>query len=267
MKLISDFKDYYDAGIAYGIDSNLVFIRKNFKIHTNYSHYEKEQIQELINELGIENFEKIQRYIPIISAKLKDCYQKSVLSNSIYYANETKENINVKLIGKLVFIGEKAYPIYTVTTYESGSTVWEEKNLKKYYFYDFKEVIEALSKIEVLKNGIDIFKWKQKTLNNFHQTFVNAAKNSELKKIIFEVQQLSNSPILIVSGGSGLEFNPILKDIKFSKCLGPFDCFQEISMMVAYLNDLKDKKEQMPFDDKTIRDSKGFDKYSFKHKP
>jgi len=48
MKIISKFSDYYDCGLAYGIDEKLTFIRKSMIVDESYSrlcHFSKTTVK------------------------------------------------------------------------------------------------------------------------------------------------------------------------------------------------------------------------------
>ena len=60
--------------------------------------------------------------------------------------------------------------------------------------------------------------------------------------------------------------NPCLKDFDFMKIIDPFTAFQEIYMFLSGI--LVKKEKPIPeMDDETMRDAKGFDKWSFKRPP
>ena len=57
--------------------------------------------------------------------------------------------------------------------------------------------------------------------------------------------------------------NPILKDYDFASVVGPYEAYQEISVFLG--NELSSQMDpNLDRTDKDIRDSKGFDDWSFK---
>ena len=62
-----------------------------------------------------------------------------------------------------------------------------------------------------------------------------------------------------------VEFNPILKDYGIQKIIDPFTIYQEIKFFLS--NDLvEDPMKDFQITDDLKRDSKGFDKWSFRRK-
>jgi hypothetical protein len=122
--------------------------------------------------------------------------------------------------------------------------------------------INKISK-DLFRNFInhDYFEWKQRYENNLN-----------LINIFIEI----NSPIFIIKNeflgytlskrcysGYNLIINPCLRDFKLQCSFDPFTAHQEIEM---FLNNqlVINQDSNIDMTDDLIRDSKGFDKYSFK---
>lgn len=89
---------------------------------------------------------------------------------------------------------------------------------------------------------------------------------SYIKEVKQEIRNLSQAPIVFIGRVQGLKDykiveNPLLSSFGFDENPDSLEIMTEVQM---YLGSLKDEKHQSNFDDITKRDSKGFDKKSFK---
>lgn len=74
------------------------------------------------------------------------------------------------------------------------------------------------------------------------------------------------SPVFLIDNREEMVINPILKSIGFQSIIDPWTAYQEIDRYLG--NDLvKDQLADFKMSDELKRDSKGFDKWSFKNGP
>jgi len=227
MKIISKFKDYYDVGASYGIDTTRIFIREEKII---------ENVDFKISEFNVIGF--CGKLYPYISVAEKRFESNEWLFDPKYYTLYGEDSINFRFQGFNKKTGElcdfKRAPIKEGFDYK---IVPYEKKIKFYYRYNFfthKELYEELIKNKKINN----------LFIDYKTPIFNITKNSK------------NNTILIIC--------PCLKDVAFFKIKDPVTAFQEIEQFIS--NQLvSDTQVIVPVgNDKVIAESKGFDKYSFR---
>lgn len=105
------------------------------------------------------------------------------------------------------------------------------------------------------------FSKEQKWLFNRHiNEYEELENNSKLKSIFLE----KRVPVFHINRKYTLTLNPCLKDLGFFKIKSSVEAFQEIEMYLSNIL-LENKEVKVPVgSDNDIRDSKGFDKFSFR---
>lgn len=241
MKIISKFNDYYDIGIAYGVDEKLRFERITM------------DVSNTIDELR---------------SVTKMVYKKQ----SQYYRILCHFNV-------MLFCG-KAYPLVYLKT-ERITKVNKKfiyKKVDENYCYSVEEADHyisshhtPLSEVKDRYEQLGCRHWhrdfEQYIHNHFVQTFEKTLALFELyKKPYFyiesqywinekEVECIATKTILL----------PQLKAYKFANVVPPMQAFQEISMYLGTLDLVEDRT--VCIEDKYLAQAKGFDCYSFKKLP
>ena len=242
MKIISKFQDYYDCGIAYGIDEKIRFDRQT-------------------------------KFIDEKFASLHYKVYKFLMDNSWYRLIQTKNYIGFcgKVIPYIYIKIEKITKVNKKNQY---------KFVQEYFCYDIYEYLEIFKKYFLgnelfdrtynctfYKKAIkfDIKKVK-KDIDNFFDDNTNEKEYLFLK---YKVPYFANY-LITENKDNKLFFKqnfvllPKLKDFKFSKKVSALEAFQEISMYVAWL---QNQEVDTKIDDKYLLKAKGFDCYSFKKNP
>ncbi len=242
MKIISKYSDYYDSGIAYGVDEKLRFNRKQIEVD-----------------------ETLRIFPPqVINTRKKGKNLRAVL----YF----------KLLG---FCGEM-YPLVHVVienvTQKNKQPVYHKR--VEFYIYDYQQLEMYMAKhIIPLKevNNHKLFSgyyysryaWSLdlRVKEFFERKYLNA-------KLFFTKYQV---PYFLLeefvekkkNGYDQARFKntllPTLKDIKFVQVKAPIEAFQEISMFLGSLRTNED--DTVMIGDKYLAQAKGFDCYSFKKEP
>ncbi|PLY05069.1 MAG: hypothetical protein C0625_13620 [Arcobacter sp.] len=241
MKIISKFSDYYDIGLAYGIDEKLRFnrvekeIKSNIKIQTNSikTNYIKDfkffEIEFYFNFLGFCG--KIYPFIKIEIYKIKKenkQYSKKLIFEEFCF---TQKSIIDSLLKHL-----NMNQIEQLQKYR-----WDKSKFIYKIFEEFKEI--------EYKGLFDLF--------NLHKIpyFVAEQYYQKIERKQYKSFELKFRYIS----------NPILKNYKFIQIKNPMEAFQEISMYLGEINHMEN--ETIKIEDKYLLQSKGFDKFSFKKMP
>jgi len=248
MRIVSNFRDYYDSALCYGADPNLLYVRT-------------EQVFE--RDLYSRD---VKKYFP---GDMDDILQPvfSLLAGmpeeiSIPARRLCRIQITSKIIG---FCGV-LYPAMDIdgVTYYSPQSIIETLPDKL-----LKDVNTKREKLEELINRKDTWSiwgntnlgsksWEKMTIDissrKYDDVFVG------LKSPIFRFEKLVGPRLY------RLTLNPCLKKDLFQKIKIPTDCFQEISMYVG--NQLVSQEDPTAnITDDVLRDEKGFNEWSFrKHK-
>lgn len=269
MRILSNFTDYYDWGLANGIDTNLTYVRNTKNIT---EHFSDSKNNILLEKYSIEERSKIDNLI------------KKISINNHNSTISLKDDLVLTTSYNLIIISAKPYLMIRTVIKEKNDI--SDKIIEDMFFYNQEEYIKYM---------IEIFKTR-KLHYNHKLSMLNSSIEDEYKKYQKEMKRISNllitnknkieelyylikEPILMLRRYTknryektedkkelaGVCFNPCLKNIKFSECLLPNICFQEVSMAIGYFNDVSNNvKNEVGFSDKVILESKGFDKNSFK---
>jgi hypothetical protein len=224
MRVISKFRDYYDSVQAYGVDPKLVYLRAT----------ESERV--LMHE-----------------AASSRCVTLSPVFREIlglpFSLNRDWEYVDVLLIG---FCGQ----LYPAFRYHKIVYHTLQKLLSQASDQDRKH-------FEVLFNQ-KTFSW-DKALT--YASWEEATK--DLRTLRYDDVFVSlGVPVFCVELNPyhriyEITLNPNLKNLNFQAVKTPVEAYQEIAMFLG--NQLAQQKDPVPvIDDDTMRDKKGFDKWSFR---
>jgi len=258
MRIISSFYDYYDKGVAYGIDPKQIYARETKEIvYEHNDHGNNEVNNELF--LAAKNMPKFSDYncgVIGFCGKIYPWYTISVSS----------------LFG--TFYHKTYYSIIAMQKDILGET-FKERVLN--FLWDGKSIPGKkgiISDIEKLQNEFTTF-LNGKVKHYWHWTKVSPKhfdKEYVGKEIGDSLFIKYNSPILLVYGigfsncERTIYINPKLYEFTFITQFDPIAAFQEISMYIGN-NMAKQADPNDKFTDNEKRDQAGFDNWSFrKHK-
>lgn len=228
MKILSKYRDYYDIGLSYGIDNEVVFER-----------YSKTFETKLLNRYRIK--------------KLSFCNDKNEIKiyyNYIVFCEELHPFIKIEEIEFKIENKEK------VINDVKKEFLYSANEVNKYFenlFFRYKiKYYESSYSKELIS---EFFNEKREDILEF---FINT--NSFY--CLFE-QYIYLGEREFKYTGYKCVTHPILKEYKFIKLLEPLKAYQKLFM---YISAKKSKEENKKFEieDKYKIQSKGFDKYSFR---
>lgn len=242
MKIISKFKDYYDGATG---------------IYDPVPHYIRKTEDEFVRYLPKEKAGALKEAIDLLD------------SMPSYRTNRSG----------IVFFCGRCYPFYEeIICQDYRNIVYP---IKKRCFYDIQKLIGQLEeniklchpngrreKAEVLKtlretkigrttlmgNNLSIATW---------DTFVPTGKKIHQKPFVE-----FSTPVFVLEKArpysrEHLTINPQLKSYDFASAVSPYEAYQEISMFLG--NELSSQMDpNIQRTDNDIRDSKGFDDWSFR---
>lgn len=232
MRIISKFQDYYDGVQHYGQDEDNIWVRNEKQ--ESYKNFPLiEQLWDTFVKPG-----HIRQIIVIgFCGKIYPCFR--------FYSNRRDS----KGASEEDFI----YSLEELEQYKPSSSMHKkdyERNIK-YYF-----------------NSISAKGWR-------HEEDVFELAKKDYSKIFLEY----NIPLFAIGNGlefeedgrqrlrkSTIKFNPQLKNYNFQSIKDPYTCYQELSTFVGgYLRSTE--VDTVDIGDEYMRDSKGFDEWSFKTMP
>jgi hypothetical protein len=243
MKIISKFQDYYDIGIAYGVDEKLRFNRKTMDTDTTVEelrcvtrivYRKQEQYYRILCHFNVMLF--CGKAYPLVHVKVESITKKDkkffykLVDEEYCYALETLDN----------YIKQYDRPIDEINdTYEElGYSYYHASTFKKYVQGHFDKKYDKYIKL------FDLYKMPY--------FYVESRYDLKEKDNRWHI---STDTILL----------PQLKQYKFAKVVPPMQAFQEISMYLGKLNAVEDNT--VTIEDKYLAQGKGFDCYSFKKIP
>ncbi len=245
MKIISNFKDYYDCIQGMGQDQTLLYVRNKKEIKykeqpslPNVSCYYRDKkfynrshtvgfcgkLYPILQIKFFENTKNIALEPPAVKIGLTTCFNAEDVDNFM------KDNLKNKDL-ELYF--DKQY-------INTGWWRYDDK-LKQ---ITFKRIFEEFNKHK--DNYKELF--EQYHCPIFIKTTANNLTNNRTKN------EYDAKHKFIINGN--------LREVEFYKIFDPYQAFQEISMFLG--NMASPEKEIPKLDDVTMAEIKGFDKYSFR---
>lgn len=238
MRIISNFKDYYDGVAKQGIDTEIVYAREIYE----------------------ESYEKLNEQVFSYASIFFDV--KGL--NSLRYSEKAE-------LHYLGFCG-KIYPF--IKLFSHSITVNSENKressivLKKIFW-------SAESFIEYAKEHFTCF---EKSTYRFWSKTDDLGSESDIKQAFKEIKNESmmkelffsfNSPIFLITPGNRshkITINPILKELEFFKVKDSYSAFQDLSMYVSGVLNQSDNA-MIKISDADKIHKHGFDKWSFRKLP
>lgn len=260
MRIISDFKDYYDSAQGFGTDPNLLYVRKleSFEFVTRFS---------ISNERKARMPRDLDEILRIPLDRVRQLPHSIVQRIGKFDAKYPEIPIAAKLIGFCGFL-HPAIEIDGTTFYATDqiSSQLSEVYLKR--FGIDREALETSLARKAGKRGR--WYWGPDPLS--HDSWLEVTKDFLGKRFdeifvalelpAFKVEYLALNKRLSVDK-IRCTLNPFLKADEFQKIKGPAEAFQEISMYLGnQLARQPDPASDIP--DEIRRDEKGFDKWSFR---
>lgn len=242
MKIISKFSDYYDSGIAYGIDEKLRFTRKSVIVDD------------------------------VISIK----------SPSFINSDKKGEALRAVLYFKLLGFCGDIYPLAHIVLEKRvrENKIESYVPLKEAFAYDVESVrnfldsyIRTISKKRKKHQGINGYHMGSSWKRDLHIKAFFDKKFVKSEALFFKYNvPYFLAEVRLEKGINGYYYSknkntllPILKALKFSQVKSAIDAFQEISMFLGRLRSQEDNTVMIG--DKYLAQAKGFDCYSFKKEP
>jgi hypothetical protein len=236
MRIISNFKDYYDSVQIYGTDNTKIYNRKTI------SHSEYSQEYKLANE------------------------HLSKLTNNKVYLNQLHNKCNTKYkIDKNVFNYNKIIlffcgKIYTIAIYSIYNKLYILKNIDELdhllVTYGNKDLKNKWLKI---KNYSFYFS----SMRDEYTEFFNIKENKQTEDLFHKI----GGPCFCISLlTKSLIVNPMLKDLEFYTIKDSFTAYQEL---MTYIDSILagPKKNIIEISDKIKVEKHGYDKWSFRKEP
>lgn len=242
MRIISEFRDFYDSALCYGIDPLLIYIRDNKEYSFEFAKEEKKYLPGDMDRV-------LAPITRILSEMPEDI--------TIYSKNYGRRAIRItpKIVG---FCG----------------VLYPAMDIEGFTFYTPQQVV-AMLPLEVLKQ---VYMSREK-LNELVERKDMASWSRELtaaswKKTVKDIEGRKFDDVFVGLGVPIFRYekiyrryritvNQCLKSDGFQRIKTPVECFQEISMYIGnQLVHQKDPSTLIPND--VLRDEKGFDKWSFR---
>jgi hypothetical protein len=251
MRIISSFKDYYDSGVAYGIDPNLIYVREV-------------KSQEIGRWTGIDHLKELQE-----------------ACNGLPFFDGHK--------GVIAFCG-RLYPFYKIASsfsitdysFSYSKFFFSFKKMKEAFNGNYQDKIisslkSRLSRITIQEiKSVDVFVKKTRYhINKIsekkkHKISISPTEHDEFyfgRQISDDAFRGEKSPIIIMETDSHkiqtVITNPKLKDYEFMMVKDPVTAFQEISTFLG--SNLVEQKDPNPYmSDELKSEIHGFDKWSFR---
>lgn len=217
-------RDYYDSAIAYGIDPDVVFVRK----------------AEKSNKL------------PMLDRSLWNWPLQKTPDRSLFRWKSCYQSHDRDLQPLVTYVAGIRY---------SGAKLTILKGMirKNYYFWNYEKLVSFLAVEQIyLENndryGITVSQHFDLSGSDCHMDICV----TERIVTALLIPKINGEPAHWLINGDNL------KEVEFFRCLDPYRCFQEISMFVGgVLPKLGNKMVQIT-DDKIKVKKHGFDKWSFR---
>jgi len=245
MKIISKFQDYYDIGIAYGVDEKLRFERRETCIeehleydnHTSYIFYKKHQYYRL--KLFYCHVGFCGKIYPFVQVKIEKIDKRG---KATHYDLEREDSF------------------YTFEAFDTFFDTWVDTRKEWIVAYNdyngYHEKREYFRKKEFMAGIVKFY--KKRVLK---ESDIFRKHHISYFVLVYEEVVVDNKPYIKVKTIT----TPQLKKYKFAKAVPPMQAFQEISMFLGQLNLSEDNT--VTIEDKYLAQGKGFDCYSFKKMP
>lgn len=236
MRIISNFKDYYDSVQIHGIDKTKHYIRKTITYDDESTEYTI--VSNHVNKLTENKYYVNQLY--------NSCITKYKTDPNVFKYNQVI----------LFFCGK----IFNIVIYKVYTDIVIIKNIEELHDLIIskgnKEIVNKWLKI---KNYIYYFK----SMKEEYIEFFNIKENKQTLDLFL----MFNSPCFCVDVlNKTIITNPMLKDFKFYTTMDSFTTYQNISMYIDNFL-IGPPKNLITVSDKIKIDKHGYNKWSFRKEP
>ena len=239
MRIISHFKDYYDIQQAFGIDKSIVYLRKPVRKSVSFDF--GPSIREHWEDCGVESFVIgfAGKFYPVLVASVAGlrptcCYSEE---DYLHFVEKNKS--------------EEYLRRYLEPNFSKPIMGPNRRWVQHFFEKAVRESQELFLKLEAPIFVYEGIRWGGGLGGLF-------AYGPQGKRYRSPEQENPKDMTNVV-------VNPCLREFQFFKVLSPQQAFQELSM---YMGGLAAPSKPIPaIPDATMRDAKGFDKWSFKKEP
>jgi len=243
MRILSNFKDYYDHAMAYGQDPSLLFDRKQEEFTAYFT-----------GRVPL----KSDIFASFKSAKLPEILKNLTSFSLDNYASRMLLNRSLNT-GYIVLCG-KLYPFVEYLQYNQLKHAYERE-----YFFEYETLAAFLKKENIAPYYIE------NNLKDFLSLTYRQDHKSKTKidrDILLEDCVKNKTPLISLERAGGhsgflMTLNPCLKSKGFQQVLQSHEVYQELEMFLGIL-----KSQEPPVtvsnEDKIV--AHGFDSKSFKHR-
>jgi hypothetical protein len=233
MRIISDFKDYYDSGAVYGIDKTRVFVRSKVKMNASV--------------IGMPNLRKM----------------------SMWFVRSDKWISREERPQRLSFVGfcGKIYP-FLDTNYTYGG---QRERLHEHQQFNINKIVDAFGGTVNPRNGYRKWtgndkKYVAKRRADFLDKLNSLANAQWMTSAFIKI----NSPAFLLEEEEEdyvITANPILKDLGFYRMVDTVTAWQAVEQYVSNILVGDRMPEPKPITDVQRAETHGFDKWSFRKEP
>lgn len=238
MRIVSDFKDYYDSASGFGVDTSIVYTRM-----TKHPQCEED---------GAEVSKDILAACSHITHQDRFFNIDQRAGSSVIYVG-----VAGKIYVGLGFVVNSEVPTPELFPRKWGDVhhtkqiyAWSAGDLTK------EQLAEESTFFPRSYEAATVGEWFSKNVDN------RAVENLEL----FTKHNLTTFLVVDSRHGRAITLNPCLKDVMFQRVMDSYTTFQEISMHVSGVLAQKDQMTHTPTD-KELLYARGHDDMSFKRAP
>lgn len=240
MRIISRFRDYYDALQAHGADDDLLLLRETVE----------------------HKADKEPRWAPLLK-HFEPCFTHRSFDHDRSYQGTRKWSALTVETGIVLFIGKPHLFFHTKRTLKDGAHLISAP-VEERYIYDIAEM-DAL----VQEHGSHSIyerdrpnRWSRYRDKSWVLSTWELARSKEFGAFAAEMQ----APIIHIGGRGWAVTYPRLADLQFYKAVEPWQAYQELSMFLG--NIAAPDRVPVTIADKDRVQQHGFDmKYGFRTRP
>jgi len=256
MKIVSDFKDFYDIGMSLGHDHELLYVRKreerpnryefdHYRFNSGFGSFERNFKNISATSYTVGFCGKVYPVVYLVSYK-DACFHKwNAMSDIVSY----RKNIN--------------YPNAFCFNSEDIDQFFEKQLNKSDWEYYCKGLTSKWSRGRDTSMKSDLAAYFDRCEGGrdmYKHVF------EEYKAPIFFVDRHNDKAVGGKTEYKNMIINPCLRDVEFARVIDPYTAYQELT---AYLSNIAKPEPFVPVpSDKDMVEIKGFDKkWSFRKKP
>jgi hypothetical protein len=247
MRIISKFSDYYDSGMKYGTDPNILYVREMVEHKRTWrKSCEYDEAHAVVTKV-------------LDAGEARDRWHNYNIGGRF-----TERTIVVVFCGKIypcleLSVEEKTFPCVTKHTH---------------YCYTFSQV-EVIYKENLSKKDLKSFyeprtrkrrwrRWKRETFIESLRKFFALSGTSDNN--LMDFHHAKEVPVMMLAFDHRVVYNPCLKDVQFFRIMDNYTAYQELAMFIGGVLGGKSPKTIEVSNDIKIA-KRGFDKWSFRKEP